>query len=127
MFLHNAFSVNFRKMTGHVLNNNKRDLSTLLNLKKPTLISITQNFNKNPTILMRYNFSEQNRKLNSKLYILRNIQIFNNRTQISERSPPQYPSYPSYPYQKYERFRNYNTPFYQKQIFWAYTGAVGGL
>jgi hypothetical protein len=125
MYLYIA-SINFKKKTRHILNN-KRVFSTLSNFGKPALISFTQNFNENSTILMRYNFSGQiSRKLNSKMYVSRNIQIFNNRTQLSERPPSQYPSYPSYPYQKYERFRN-STPFYQKQIFWAYTGAVGGL
>ncbi|CAI2170065.1 7808_t:CDS:2 [Funneliformis geosporum] len=54
------------------------------------------------------------------MYISRNIQIYNNRTQLSER-PPHFPSYP-----QYERFQT-AVPFYQKQMFWVYTSAVGGL
>jgi hypothetical protein len=57
------------------------------------------------------------------MYISRNINGFNNRTQLSERPPSQNPLYP---YQRYERFRG-ATPFYQKQMFWVYTGTVGGL
>jgi len=124
----------YKKLTGHVsltfnFNtriNNKRVLSTLTNFKKPALTLMTQNFNKNtthaPICTLRENFSRQSlpRKLNSKMYISRNIQIYNNRTRLSER-PPQYPSYP-----KYERFRS-AVPFYQKQTFWVYTSAVGGL
>ncbi|CAG8625420.1 5094_t:CDS:2 [Funneliformis caledonium] len=94
--------------------------------KKPTISLTTRNFNKcimhNPMCtLMRHIYRQSlPRKLISKMYISRNIQIYNNRAQLSER-PPQVPSYP-----KYERFRT-AVPFYHKQIFWVYTSAVGGL
>ncbi|CAB4478156.1 uncharacterized protein OCT59_007381 [Rhizophagus irregularis] len=126
MYFCNAFSVKFRE---HVLiSSNKRLLSALSSIKKPS-ITITQNLNKSTTmhtsvyVLMRYNFFRQSLpRLSPKIYISRNINGFNNRTQLSERSPQN----PLYPYQRYVRFKN-ATPFYQKQIFWVYTGTVGGL
>src|SRR5688572_5459924 len=117
MYFRNAFSVKFRE---HVLiSSNKRLLSALSSIKKPS-ITITQNLNKSTTmhtsvyVLMRYNFFRQSLpRLSPKIYISRNINGFNNRTQLSERSPQN----PLYPNQRYVRFKN-ATPFYQKQIFW---------